>query len=138
VRAESLGNGAGRLAVASPLGDILANLNPDPRAPISIPPPLAKGHSGLRAVADSLRLQPSPGTSAGRPAELSQARSPMARDIGTRLIQPKTPLHRRFDLLNAISSRLEAQAARLRAANPEQVSNLANGMAFPEQFGRPI
>jgi hypothetical protein len=63
------------------------------------------------------------------------------RDIGTRLIEPKTPFYSRFEVLtlilpnrvnSAISSRLEAKAARLRAANPEQVSNLANGMAFPE------
>jgi hypothetical protein len=68
----------------------------------------------------------------------------MAWDFGTRLIEPKTPLRRRFDLLalilprgtnTALSRRFEAQAARLRAANPEQNRNLANGMAVPEQFG---
>jgi hypothetical protein len=71
----------------------------------------------------------------------------MAWDFATNLVNPKTPFYPRIDLLalvlpnrvnSAISSGLEAKAARLRAANPEQVSNLANGMAVPEQLGGPI
>ena len=73
-------------------------------------------------------------------------RCPTARDFGTRLIEPKTAFYRRFEVLalvpnprnHAISGRLEAKATGLRAANPEQVSNLANGMAVAEQFGRPM
>ena len=65
----------------------------------------------------------------------------MPRDIGTTLIEPKTPFYGRFDLLalilphgtnNAISGSLEAKATRLRAANPEKVGNLANGVAVPD------
>jgi hypothetical protein len=65
----------------------------------------------------------------------------MAWDFGTRLIEPKTAFYSLFDLLalilphgtnNAISGSLEAKATRLRAANPEQVGNLANGVAVPE------
>jgi hypothetical protein len=61
-------------------------------------------------------------------------------------IEPKAPFYSRFEVLalillphstnNALSDRFEAQAARLRAADPEQVGNLANGMAVPEQLGR--
>ena len=67
--------------------------------------------------------------------------------LGHALIEPKTPFYSRFDLLalvlpnrtnNAISGRPKAKAARLRAANPEQVSNLANGVAVPEQLGCPM
>jgi hypothetical protein len=71
----------------------------------------------------------------------------MARDFGTLLIEPKTAFHRRFGLFalllpnavnNPISGRPQAKAARLRAAYPEKVSNLADGVAVPEQLGGPI
>ena len=90
---------------------------------------------------------PLPRTKEGWPQGCPKPRCPMAWDIGTRLIEPKTPFYARFDLLalilpnpanNAVSGRPKTKAASLRAANPEQVSNLANGMAVPEQFGRPI
>jgi hypothetical protein len=73
-------------------------------------------------------------------------RCPMAWDFATNLVNPKTPFYPRIDLLvlvlpnrvnSAISSGLEAKAARLRAAHPEQVSNLANGVAVSEQLGSP-
>ena len=63
--------------------------------------------------------------------------------LGHPLIEPKTPFYTRFDVLAlvltvpTVSGRPNTKAARLRA-NPEQVSNLANGVAVLEQLGRPI
>jgi hypothetical protein len=71
----------------------------------------------------------------------------MPRDIGTALIEPKTPFYARFEVLAFILDRAQnpncgrrskAKAARFRAAHPEQVSNLANRVTVPEQLGCPI
>jgi hypothetical protein len=63
------------------------------------------------------------------------------------LIQPRGSFRSGFDALvlvlpnrtnNALTDRLEAEAARLGATNPEQDRNLANGVAVPEQLGCPM
>jgi hypothetical protein len=105
------------------------------------PKNLGNGVGCLAPGADLDALGESAKDGAGRPHRCPKPRCPMAWDIGTRLIEPKTPLRRRFDLLalilpnrtnNALTGRPNPKAASLGAANPEQVGNLANGMAFPE------
>ena len=86
-----------------------------------VPPRWDGCRAGLRAVADLLGLNLGQGREQGGYG-LSQARCPMARDFGTRLIEPKTPFYSRFHLLalvlpnavnNPISGRLKAKAASL-------------------------
>ena len=56
INPEGLGDGIGRLAIGSPLGDFLANLNPEPWPTDFDAFRLRSGHPGLCSLADFLRL----------------------------------------------------------------------------------